>query len=100
MFHNSMRAKWNTANARLANKPFENLFNDESRVCVRCGRPYIEANKKYTRLYGVMCICGSQEWKDAEQSVQSDVCHECGETETIDPYNDGVPVCVFCGTRR
>lgn len=36
----------------------------------------------------------------AEQSVQSDVCHECGETETIDPYNDGVPVCVFCGTRR
>ncbi len=69
MSHNSMRAKWNTANARLANKPFENLFDDESRVCVRCGRPYTEANKKYTRLYGVMCICGSQEWKDAEQCV-------------------------------
>ncbi len=29
-----------------------------------------------------------------------DVCHECGETETIDPNNDGVPTCVFCGTRR
>jgi hypothetical protein len=64
-----MRAKWNTANARLANKPFENLFDDESRVCVRCGRPYTEENKKYTRLYGVMCVCGSQEWKDAEQCV-------------------------------
>lgn len=30
----------------------------------------------------------------------ADVCQECGETETIDPNNDGVPVCVFCGTRR
>ena len=30
----------------------------------------------------------------------ADVCHECGESETIDPNNDGVPVCVFCGTRR
>ena len=29
-----------------------------------------------------------------------DVCHECGESETIDPNNDGVPTCVFCGTRR
>lgn len=36
----------------------------------------------------------------AEQSVQSDVCQECGETETEDPNNDGVVVCVFCGTRR
>lgn len=30
---NSLRAKWNTANARLANKPFDDLFgvpkNDE-----------------------------------------------------------------------
>lgn len=29
-----------------------------------------------------------------------DVCHECGGTETVDPNNDGVPVCVHCGTRR
>jgi hypothetical protein len=29
-----------------------------------------------------------------------DVCHECGESETIDPNNDGVPTCVHCGTRR
>ena len=36
----------------------------------------------------------------AEHSVQTDVCQECGETETIYPNNDGVPVCVFCGTRR
>ncbi len=28
------------------------------------------------------------------------VCHECGESETIDPNNDGVPTCVHCGTRR
>lgn len=30
----------------------------------------------------------------------ADVCHECGATETIDPNNDGVPICVECGTRR
>lgn len=29
-----------------------------------------------------------------------DRCLECGETETTDPYNDGVPVCTNCGRRR
>lgn len=28
MSKNSMRAKWNTSNAKLANKPFDDLFND------------------------------------------------------------------------
>lgn len=29
MSHNSLRAKWNTANAKLANKPFENIFKNK-----------------------------------------------------------------------
>jgi len=62
----SMRAKWNTANAKLANESFANLFDDPSRVCVKCGREYIERNKVHTRLYGVTCVCGSQEWKAVE----------------------------------
>ena len=44
---------------------------------------------------------GSLELRNAaEQLRATDVCHECGESETIDPNNDGVPTCVFCGTRR
>ena len=47
-------------------------------------------------------------WKSgkAAQMIQRltqrapDVCLECGESETIDPNNDGVPTCVHCGTRR
>jgi hypothetical protein len=31
---------------------------------------------------------------------EADVCQECGKIETIDPNNDGVVVCVECGTRR
>lgn len=29
MTHHSSRAQWNTANARLANKPFDDLFEDK-----------------------------------------------------------------------
>jgi hypothetical protein len=29
MSHHSARAQWNTANARLANKPFENIFQEQ-----------------------------------------------------------------------
>jgi hypothetical protein len=89
----SGRAQWNTASAKLANKPFENLFDDESRECVRCGRPYTEANKTYTRLYGVMCVCGSQEWKD----VFIHTCGDCGkELQIVRPgkYQCVNPECV------
>lgn len=87
----SMRAKWNTANAKLANEPFANLFDDPSRVCVRCGREYIEANKVHTRLYGVMCVCGSQEWQAVEHSVQRTGCPVCKESLDKDGW------CVRCG---
>jgi ribosomal protein L37AE/L43A len=43
------------------------------------------------------------DWVDlqaAEQKRAADECQECGKIETIDPNNDGVVVCVFCGTRR
>lgn len=35
-----------------------------------------------------------------QREMQEDICMECGETETVDPYNDGVVVCAHCGTRR
>ena len=43
-------------------------------------------------------MCGEC-WSRRTQRA-ADVCHECGATETIDPNNDGVPICVECGTRR
>lgn len=87
----SMRAKWNTANAKLANEPFANLFDDPSRVCVRCGREYTLANKKYSRLYGVMCVCGSQEWKAVEHVNAPDKsfalpCKVCGKPIGLDGH--------------
>lgn len=40
-------------------------------------------------------------WDEGKLTMRpADVCQECGETETVDPNNDGVVVCVFCGTRR
>jgi hypothetical protein len=92
----SGRAQWNTANAKLANKPFENLFDDPSRVCVRCERPYTNANKVYTRLYGVMCVCGSQEWKAVEQRMQSDVCPVCGGDGIQNSGVRGQRPCIAC----
>ena len=45
-----------------------------------------------------------EEWESSRPTQRAadvwDVCHECGATETIDPNNDGVPICVECGTRR
>ena len=43
-------------------------------------------------------MCGECESRRTMRAA--DVCHECGATETIDPNNDGVPICVECGTRR
>lgn len=43
-------------------------------------------------------MCGECESRRTQRAA--DVCHECGATETIDPNNDGVPICVECGTRR
>ena len=43
-------------------------------------------------------MCGECESRRTKRAA--DVCHECGATETIDPNNDGVPICVECGTRR
>lgn len=64
------KVKWQKANADLANRPFADLFWNRDEVCVRCGRHHTIANAVHTRLHGYMCVCGSQEWKAAEQSVQ------------------------------
>jgi len=64
------KVKWQKANADLANRPFADLFWNRDEVCVRCGRQHTIANAVHTRLHGYMCVCGSQEWKAAEQSVQ------------------------------
>jgi hypothetical protein len=61
------KVKWQKANADLANRPFADLFWNRDEVCVRCGRQHTIANAVHTRLYGYMCVCGSQEWKAAEQ---------------------------------
>lgn len=97
----SGRAQWNTANAKLANEPFANLFDDPSRVCVRCGREYIERNKVHTRLYGVMCVCGSQEWKAVEQRLQADVLVRCVHCDALIETNVHCDNCgSFHPTRR
>ena len=62
-----------------------------------CPFPYYGNDPKQIDKWTAQYIANE---KAAEQSVHADVCHECGETETVDPNNDGVPVCVRCGTRR
>jgi len=37
-----------------------NKFTPEDEVCARCGAE--KKHAKHTRLYGLMCACGSQEW--------------------------------------
>lgn len=39
MSKHSARAKWNTANARLANKPFEHIFDEPQEVDLPDGVP-------------------------------------------------------------
>lgn len=69
-------------------------------VCSRCGRQKALANIKHTRLYGIMCVCGSQEWKAAEQSVQADECP--GSSDGKHEFYQGSVwrICAHCGTRR
>ena len=64
------KVKWQKANADLANRPFADLFWNRDEVCVRCGRQHTIENAVHTRLHGYTCVCGSQEWKAAEHSVQ------------------------------
>lgn len=56
------KIKWQKSNIGLANRPFADLFWDADELCVRCGRPHTLDSAKHTRLYGYMCVCGSQEW--------------------------------------
>ena len=79
-------------------------------LCKKCGE-----REQHTfpngRIVSLCAVCG---WNALVEFLESpdiggltqraadvwDVCHECGATETIDPNNDGVPICVECGTRR
>lgn len=69
-------------------------------VCSRCGRQKTLANIRHTRLYGIMCVCGSQEWKAAEHSVQADECP--GSSDGKHEFYQGSTwrICAHCGTRR
>jgi len=49
----SWRAKWNTANARLANKPFDDLFTENGSItCPRCGMTSYNLNDIKQRYCG------------------------------------------------
>ncbi len=55
MSKHSLRAKWNTANARLANKPFDDLFATKpqpSITCPRCGMTSYNPNDIEQRYCG------------------------------------------------
>lgn len=64
-------------------------------VCVRCGRQKTLANIKHTRLYGIMCVCGSQEWKAAEHGVEADAL-PCGHNQGVE-FGESSWSCVVCG---
>ena len=72
------KIKWQKANAELANRPFADLFWDREEICVRCGRQHTIANAVHTRLHGYMCVCGSQEWKRANNASSG---HAIGVSE-------------------
>lgn len=62
-----------TAKIEIKAKGIESVVeNWKNETCVRCGRPRTWENMKHTRLYGLMCLCGSQEWKAAEHRVNTD----------------------------
>lgn len=69
MSHHSMRAKWNTANARLANKPFDGIFIGTPKVVngkVLCVATLSDGNET-TSLFTLAEI--RKAIKDAEQCV-------------------------------
>ena len=78
----------------LANKDI--LLSKTTRPLIFCATHQLENFIKQ----GYRAEEAARELESRRTWRAADVCHECGETETIDPYNDGVPVCVFCGTRR
>jgi hypothetical protein len=65
MAKHSLRAKWNTANARLANEQFADLFKDAPKphetYCATCGHPRTEHSPMWGyckhKLEGVKCDC-------------------------------------------
>jgi len=72
MSHNSMRAKWNTANARLANKPFDAIFIGTPKIVngrVLCVATLADGNET-TSLFTLAEI--RQAIKDAEQCLHTD----------------------------
>lgn len=75
----------------------ENLLYDENMLCVRCGRPKTIQNMKHSRLYGRMCMCGSQEWRQQpNMRVQSDVAF-CTCSVFIPSSQSTALVCSSCG---
>lgn len=67
----------------------------KNEICVRCGRSHTSENLKHTRLYGIMCLCGSQEWKSAEHGVEADAL-PCGHNQGIE-FGESSWSCVVCG---
>jgi len=52
---------------RAARERFEmEMFGNGKNVCLRCGREKKLENLKHTRLYGYLCVCGSDEWSEDE----------------------------------
>jgi hypothetical protein len=77
-------------------------------VCVRCNRPHCVKSMVHSRLYGYVCVCGSQEYrpviefpKPARQSntgLQADGAWTCPDCHA---WNfDNIPACGECGYVR
>lgn len=78
--------------AQYPRRPYDNQYN---KFCLKCSAWHLHAKG---RKYWTCLTCGTR--TERGSLTAPDVCHECGGTETVDKNNDGVPVCVHCGTRR
>lgn len=80
--------------AQYPRRPYDNQYHH---YCWKCHawKLHAKGRKYYTCL-----TCSTRTEKGILTQREADVCQECGKIETIDPNNDGVVVCVECGTRR
>lgn len=79
MTNHSMRAKWSTANARLANKPFDDLFNDETLNKCPCGQIpdsllIVDNGVKWAFATGNCCNEWHIEFRTRYNKIDSDEC--------------------------
>ena len=80
MSKNSMRAKWNTANAKLANKPFDDLFNDGASKDVAINRQAARILKLEVFIQKFLDNFGDCGYCEGTGQVNKDTCPMCQET--------------------